>query len=57
MNYLDSATLAVVNPLICEDLGLSIAGIGLLLSAFLWSYAFRNCLRALSSIGLDRTAC
>ncbi len=40
VNYLDRATLAVANPLVREDLGLSIAGMGLMLSAFLWSYAF-----------------
>ena len=40
VNYLDRATLAVANPLIREDLGLNVAGMGLLLSAFLWSYAF-----------------
>jgi MFS family permease len=40
VNYLDRATLAVANPLIREDLGLSVAEMGILLSAFLWSYAF-----------------
>ena len=40
INYVDRATLAVANPLIREDLGLSIADMGYLLSAFLWSYAF-----------------
>jgi MFS family permease len=40
VNYLDRATLAVANPLIREDLGLNVAGMGVLLSAFLWSYAF-----------------
>ena len=40
VNYLDRATLAVANPLVREDLGLSVSGMGLLLSAFLWSYAF-----------------
>ena len=40
VNYLDRATLAVANPLIRHDLGLNVAGMGLLLSAFLWSYAF-----------------
>src|SRR4051794_31019209 len=38
-NYIDRATLAVANPLIREELGLSIADMGLLLSAFLWVYA------------------
>src|SRR5476649_2420723 len=40
INYIDRATLVVANPLIREDLGLSIADMGYLLSAFLWSYAF-----------------
>ena len=40
INYVDRATLAVANLLIREDLGLSIADMGYLLSAFLWAYAF-----------------
>src|SRR6201996_496897 len=40
INYIDRATLAVANPLIREELGLSIADMGYLLSAFLWAYAF-----------------
>ena len=40
LNYVDRATLAVANPLIRQELGLSIADMGLLLSAFLWAYAF-----------------
>jgi sugar phosphate permease len=40
VNYLDRATLAVANPLIRQELGLNVAAMGLLLSAFLWSYAF-----------------
>ena len=40
INYIDRATLAVANPLIRHDLGLSIADMGYLLSAFLWAYAF-----------------
>src|SRR4051794_2841803 len=40
VNYVDRATLAIANPLIREDLGLSIGDMGLLLSAFLWAYAF-----------------
>ena len=35
INYIDRATLAVANPLIREELGLSIAQMGYLLSAFL----------------------
>ena len=40
VNTIDRASLAVANPLIREDLGLSVAQMGLLLSAFLWAYAF-----------------
>lgn len=40
VNYIDRATLAVANPLIREELGLSFSQMGYLLSAFLWSYAF-----------------
>ena len=40
VNYVDRATLAVANPLIREEIGLSLADMGLLLSAFLWAYAF-----------------
>ncbi len=40
LNYVDRATLAVANPLIRQDLDLSAADMGLLLSAFLWAYAF-----------------
>ena len=40
VNYIDRATLAVGNPLIRHDLGLNAVDMGLLLSAFLWAYAF-----------------
>ena len=40
INYVDRATLAVANPLIRQDLGLNIADMDYLLSAFLWAYAF-----------------
>ncbi len=40
LNYLDRSTLAIGNPLIRKELGLSIADMGVLLSAFLWAYAF-----------------
>jgi MFS family permease len=39
LNYVDRSTLAVANPLIRHDLGLSVVDMGLLLSAFLWAYA------------------
>jgi MFS family permease len=40
INTIDRATLSVANPLIRRDLHLSIVEMGLLLSAFLWAYAF-----------------
>jgi sugar phosphate permease len=39
VNYLERGTLAVANPLTRAELGLSVGEMGLLLSAFLWSYA------------------
>ncbi len=39
LNFIDRSSLAIANPLIRADLGLSIAEMGLLLSAFLWSFA------------------
>jgi MFS family permease len=40
LNYMDRGTLSVANPLIRNELGLSLAQMGVLLSAFLWPYAF-----------------
>ncbi len=40
LNYFDRSALAIANPLIRKDLGISVAEMGLLLSAFLWTYAF-----------------
>jgi MFS family permease len=40
INFLDRSALSVANPLIRQDMGLSIAEMGLLLSAFAWAYAF-----------------
>jgi MFS family permease len=40
LNYIDRATLSVANPLIRQDMGLDLADMGYLLSAFLWAYAF-----------------
>ncbi len=40
LNYVDRATLSVANKLIQEDLGIPVDRMGLLLSAFLWAYAF-----------------
>jgi sugar phosphate permease len=39
INYMDRGTLAVANQAIAKDLGLSLGQMGLLLSAFSWSYA------------------
>ena len=40
VNYVDRGALSIGNVLIRHDLGLSVADMGLLLSAFLWAYAF-----------------
>jgi len=40
LNYMDRGTLSVANPLIRSELHLSVAEMGVLLSAFLWPYAF-----------------
>ena len=40
VNYMDRGTLSVANPLIRNELGLSVGEMGVLLSAFLWPYAF-----------------
>ena len=40
INMIDRSTLSIANPLIRHDLGISIAQMGLLLSSFLWAYAF-----------------
>lgn len=37
--YIDRATLSVANPSVRQELGLSTADMGMLLSAFLWAYA------------------
>jgi len=39
LNYIDRATLSVANKLIQDELGIPVAEMGLLLSAFLWAYA------------------
>lgn len=39
LNYVDRGNLATASPVLKDDLGLSNAQIGLLLSAFFWSYA------------------
>ncbi len=40
VNYIDRVALAIANPLIRQDLHLSIAEMGVLLSVFLWTYCF-----------------
>ncbi len=40
VNSLDRATLAIANPLIRHDLGISLGQMGLLLSGFFWAYAW-----------------
>ena len=40
INYIDRVALAIANPLIRQDLHLSIAEMGVLLSVFLWTYCF-----------------
>ena len=40
VNTIDRAALAIANPLVRQDLHLSLSDMGLLLSAFLWAYAF-----------------
>ena len=40
INMIDRSTLSIANPLIRHDLGISIGQMGLLLSSFLWAYAF-----------------
>ena len=39
LNYIDRATLSVANKLMQDELGIPVAKMGLLLSAFLWAYA------------------
>ena len=57
LNYLDRSTLSIANPLIRQELGLSIADMGLLLSAFLRPTPLRNCRPAHSLTGWVRIAC
>jgi MFS family permease len=40
LNYIDRWTLSMANPLVRHDLGLDLKQMGVLLSAFLWAYAF-----------------
>jgi sugar phosphate permease len=40
VNYIDRVALSIGNPLIRQDLHLSVAEMGVLLSVFLWTYCF-----------------
>lgn len=40
LNYMDRSALSIANPLIRNELGLTISQMGLLLSSFLWAYSF-----------------
>src|SRR3954467_6883994 len=40
LNYVDRATLSVANKFIQQDLHIPVGRMGLLISAFLWAYAF-----------------
>ena len=57
INYVDRATLAVANPLIRDDLHLSIADMGYLLSAFFGPTRSRNCPQAPWSTSSGRVCC
>jgi ACS family D-galactonate transporter-like MFS transporter len=39
INYIDRANLSVAAPLLKDELGLSASQLGILLSAFFWTYA------------------
>jgi MFS transporter, ACS family, D-galactonate transporter len=51
INYIDRANLSVAAPLLQDELGLSHAQLGLLLSAFFWTYA---CMQILAGWLVDR---
>ena len=57
VNYMDRGTLSVANPLIRNELGLSVAEMGVLLSAFLWPYAFTLLVAGASSTEASPAAC
>jgi sugar phosphate permease len=56
VNYIDRGTLSIANPLIRKELGLLLGDMGLLLSAFLWAYAFSQLPAGAWSIGSVRGA-
>ena len=51
INYIDRANLSVAAPLLKDELGLSASQLGLLLSAFFWTYA---CMQILAGWLVDR---
>ena len=57
LNFIDRSALAVANPLIRHDLGLSMGQMGLLLSAFLWAYALCQLPSGLLLTGRVRAGC
>ena len=57
INYLDRVALSFAVPLIRKDLNLSLGQIGLLISAFFWSYALSQLPMAPSSTAPARASC
>jgi hypothetical protein len=57
LNYLDRSTLSVANPLIRQELGLSIADMGYCCQRFCGPTLLRNCRPAHSLTGWVRIAC
>ena len=51
INYIDRANLSVAAPLVKNELGLSASQLGILLSAFFWTYA---CTQILAGWLVDR---
>jgi MFS family permease len=51
INYIDRANLSVAAPLLKDEMGLSASQLGILLSAFFWTYA---CMQILSGWLVDR---
>ena len=51
INYVDRGNLAIAAPMVKDELGISAAQLGILLSAFFWTYA---CLQPVSGWLVDR---
>src|SRR5271166_551792 len=51
INYVDRGNLSIAAPMLKDELGISAAQLGLLLSAFFWTYA---CLQPFSGWLVDR---